>query len=417
MTVQCVNIPTARCSLTTEIMDILFFGGSFDPVHNGHYGILKTAIDYKKFDKLIVMPVGTPGHKAVCKVPFVIRKLMAQTAFSKLGVDLEVSDFEGNSKEKSYSYITMDYLHSIYPDGEIWFVIGADSAINLDKWKNWQYLASKVNFLVFAREVDDGEELAAAVEKIKEYSSKTTILKSPVVPISSTELRRMIAEGEDFSQWVDPDVEKIITENNLYHTDYYTRNIDTAKMLVPMMLREKRAMHTFNVEKLAVELAEKYGVDVNKARLCALLHDIMKQADDDIMLHRALQSDIIDRIKSKPLPVLHGFAAADYAKREMDIEDSETLMALKSHTCGRRGMSDLEKVIYLADMLSEERNYPEKENLLKLAREESLDIAMEQALRDSINWLGERKGEIDKDSCEALCYFENLNNHGGNKNG
>ncbi len=390
-------------------MDILFFGGSFDPVHKGHYGILKTALDYKKFDKIIVMPTGTPGHKASCKVPFAIRKIMAEKAFSKLGVDMEVSDFEGNSKEKSYSYITMEYLKRQYPDSDIWFVIGADSAINMKTWVNWQYLAGMVNFLVFSREFDDRERVAAAVEEIKIHSPKTAILQSPVVPISSTELREKISCGEDFSRWVDEDVVEIIKENNLYHPDFYKRNIGTAKLLVPVMLRAKRANHTFNVEKLAVEFAGMFGVDVQKASLCALLHDIMKQADEDIMLHRAMQSDIIERIKDKPVPTLHGFAAADYAKREMGIEDSDILYALKSHTCGRRGMSDLEKVIYLADMLSEERNYPEKDNLLHLVRTQGLEIAMEQALRDSINWLGEKKSEIDSDSYEALEYFEKLN--------
>ena len=398
-------------------MDILLFGGSFDPVHKGHYSILETALEYKKFDKVIIMPLGTPGHKASCKEPFAVRKLMAQTAFSKLGVDMEVSDFEGNSKEKSYSYITVDHLKKEYPGAEIWFVIGADSAVNMHKWKKWEYLASNVNFLIFARDFDDEDEIREAANNIRKYSPKTAILKSRVVPISSTQLRKMIADGEDFSQWVDGDVEKIIRENGLYSADFYTRNLGTARLLVPLMLREKRAQHTFNVEKLAVKMAEKFGVDVQKASLCALLHDIMKQADEDIMLHRAMQSDIIDKIKDKPVPVLHGFAAADYAKREMDIDDSEILMAIKSHTCGRRGMSNLEKVIYLADMLSEERNYPEKEGLLSLVWEQGLDAAMEQALKDSINWLTEKKGEIDRDSYEALEYFVNLNNHGGNGNG
>lgn len=397
-------------------MDILLFGGSFDPVHKGHYAILETALEYRNFDKIIIMPVGTPGHKAGCRLPFAARKLLAETAFSKLGVDMEVSSFEGNSTEKSYSYITVDHLKSVYPGAKIFFVIGADSAIDMETWKNWQYLAENVTYLVFARDYDDRDEIRKAVEKIRVYSPDTTVLKSKVVPISSTQLRSMMANGEDFSQWVDSDVEKIIKENSLYSGDYYERNLGTARMLVPLMLKEKRAQHTFNVEKLAARLAEKYGVDVKKARLCALLHDIMKQADERIMLHRAGQSDIIERIKDKPVPVLHGFAAADYAYRDMHIEDEDTLMAIKSHTCGRAGMSDLEKVIYLADMLSEERNYPEKENLLKLAWTD-LDIAMEQALTDSINWLKEKNGPIDSDSYAALEYFKRLNHNGGNVNG
>ena len=396
-------------------MDILFFGGSFDPVHNGHENILRTALGYKKFDKIIIMPIGSPGHKSSCKAPFAVRKYLVQQAFSDIGVDMEVSDFEGNSFEKSYSYITVDYLKNQYPDSKIHFVIGADSAINMHKWVKWEYLAQNVTYLVFDREEGENPQLEAAVERLKKYSPDTVIIKNTVFPVSSTQVRSMAATGEDISALCDAKVSALIEQYKLYSLDFYEKNINTAMLLIPLMLREKRAQHTFNVAKLAVELADMYGVDRQKAQLSALLHDIMKQQPDDIMLHRARQSDIIEKIDRKPMPVLHGFAAADFARREMGIEDEEILMAIKSHTCGRRYMSDLEKVIYLADMLSEERNFPEKEPLLQLARE-NLDTAMEQALKDSINWLKEKGGEIDSDSYEALDYFTALN-HGGKNNG
>ena len=391
------------------------FGGSFDPVHNGHENILRTALDYKKFDKIIIMPIGSPGHKPSCKAPFVVRKHLVELAFGDIGVEMEVSDFEGNSSEKSYSYITVDYLKSLYPDSKIHFVIGADSAINLHKWMKWQHLAQNVTFLVFDREEGENSQLLKAVDNIKQYSPDTVIIKNKVFPVSSTQIRSLAATGGDITGLVDRKVQPVIEKYSLYSTDFYRKNMGTARLLIPLMLREKRAQHTFNVAKLAVELAEMYGVDVQKAELAALLHDIMKQQPDSIMLHRARQSDIIEKIDRKPMPVLHGFAASDFASREMGIEDQEILMAIKSHTCGRRNMTDLEKVIYLADMLSEERNFPEKEPLLALARQ-NLDKAMEQALKDSINWLKEKGGAIDTDSYEALEYFTALSN-GGTSNG
>lgn len=396
-------------------MDILLFGGSFDPVHNGHENILRTALEYKKFDKIIIMPIGSPGHKPSCKAPFAVRKHLVELAFGDMGVEMEVSDFEGNSRQKSYSYITVDHLKNLYPGSRIYFIIGADSAINMHKWMNWQYLAQNVIFLVFDREEEANPRLLQAVENIQQYSPDTVIIKSKVFPVSSTQIRNLAGEGQDITGLVDVKVQPIIEKYQLYSNDFYEKNINTARLLIPLMLREKRAQHTYNVAKLAVELARMYGVDTQKAELAALLHDIMKQQPDDIMLHRARQSDIIEKIDSKPMPVLHGFAAADYARREMGIEDEEILMAIKSHTCGRKNMTDIEKVIYLADMLSEERNFPEKEPLLALARQ-NLDIAMEQALKDSINWLKERGGEIDRDSYEALEYFTALN-HGGKFNG
>ncbi len=397
-------------------MDILLFGGAFDPVHNGHINILKKAMEYKSFDKVIIMPTGTPGHKDNCKVPFDIRKHMAEIAFKKLDNNIEISDYEGRRLEKSYSYTTVDYIKGVYPNAKIYFLIGSDSAMSFKKWKEWKKLAKSVTFLILSRDFCENEKLKKAVNDIKEFSPDTVILNSKILPISSTLIRERASKGESIYSYTDRDVASIIKSNNLYCEDFYTRTISTAEMLVPFILRKNRAMHTYNVETLAYELAQIHKVNVNKSRLAALLHDIMKQADPDTVLRRARRSDIIERIDKKTYPVLHGFAAADYAKHEMGIEDEEILLAIKNHTCGRSGMCNLEKVIYLADMLCAERNFPDKDRLLTLARK-NLDIGMEQALKSSIKWLKEKGDEIDSDSIDALKYFEKLNNHGGNDNG
>ncbi|MBQ7283938.1 MAG: bis(5'-nucleosyl)-tetraphosphatase (symmetrical) YqeK, partial [Oscillospiraceae bacterium] len=160
-----------------------------------------------------------------------------------------------------------------------------------------------------------------------------------------------------------------------------------------------------NVEKLAVELGTIYGLDTEKLRIAALLHDIMKNAPHDILLHRAQQSGIINGIKDKPRQTLHGFAAADYAQKELGITDSEILWAVKSHTCGRDGMEDMEKVIYLSDMLCEERKFDGKDYLLNIAKQ-NLDKAMYEALEHSLKWIKSKGNVVDADSLEALAYFK-----------
>lgn len=386
-------------------MDILFFGGAFDPVHKGHENILKVALNYKKFDKVIVMPTGTPGHKRRCRLPFALRKKMAEIAFEKIGGEIEVSGYEGEKLEKSYSYITVDRLKEKYPGATVYFLIGGDSALAVGSWKNREYLQKSAVFLIAQRERDEETELKSALEKIQKYSPNSRIIKTAVMPISSTELREKLAKGEPAEDYIDRDVLKYINENHLYSDDYYERNIGIAKRLIPLLLREKRAAHTRNVADLAKKFAEKYGENPDKAYLAGLLHDIQKEADRDIVVARSVRSDDEKRIKSKNYPVLHGFAAADFARYEMGIDDRDLLMSLKSHTCGRPGMSTLEKIVYLADMLSRERDFPEKEHLLSLAWQD-LDIAMDRALADSIKWLKERGDGLDNDSVEAYNYFE-----------
>ena len=393
-------------------MDILFFGGAFDPVHNGHTAILKRAMEYKKFDKVIVMPTGEPGHKENCKVPFAIRKYMSKLVFKKISEDIDVSAYEGKKLEKSFSYITIDYLRETYPDSKIYFIIGADSAINLRTWKNWEYLAQRVVFLVFARKHGEDKQLADAVDEIRKISPETVVIENEIVPVSSTQIRKMASEGEDISEFVDKDIAQMIKGNNLYSKDDYERWISIAGMLIPLMLRSRRAAHSFNVAGLAKELAEIHGVDVNKAVLAARLHDIMKQAPSEEVIARSLRVEDEAIINSKPYPVLHGYAAADFALHDMGIEDEEILDAMKNHTCGRRGMCDLEKVVYLADTLSPERDYPEKNRLLEIAKKD-LNLGMERTLTSSVGWLVDRGDKVDPDSLYALEYFKKLN-HGGN---
>ena len=200
------------------------------------------------------------------------------------------------------------------------------------------------------------------------------------------------------------DVQNIVDEYSLYSSDENARLKGTAKLLAKLLLDEKRYIHTLNVEKLAAELGEIHGIDVEKLRIAALLHDIMKNAPKDILLHRAKQSGIINKIEEKPKQTLHGFAAADYAKRELGITDEDILWAVKSHTCGRSGMQDIEKVIYLADMLCEERRFEGKEYLLSLARQ-NLDKAMFASLEHSLEYVMSKGNTVDTDSLEALEYF------------
>lgn len=388
-------------------MDILLFGGSFDPVHNGHINILRETLKARSFDKVIVMPTGTPGHKASCKAPFEVRRHWAQLAFSPLGDDIEVSDYENRQEGKSYSYLTVNHLKEEYPDSRIFFLIGEDSAKTMPTWRNWETLARNTAFLVLARDNDGDEDLRRAVDAIREISPDTRYIKAPVFEVSSTQIRRMARAGIDLSGLVPEKVNEEIRSFDIYSDNTYKKNVGTAKLLISLLLREKRAKHTYNVAGFARQLAERFGVDADKAYLAGLLHDIMKQVDEETLVRRAVNSEG-EKARTKPLPVLHGFARADYIKKEMGIEDEDIINAIRSHTCGRAGMSDLEKVIYLADMLSPERQYPEKEYLTEIALKD-LDLAMEAALRESILWVKTKGGVLDEDSQEAYEYFKKLN--------
>ena len=135
-------------------------------------------------------------------------------------------------------------------------------------------------------------------------------------------------------------------------------NLKQAKELVRGRLSDKRYEHTLNVRKMAVKLAKRYGVDEDKAALAALLHDSAKEISKDEM--RAI-------MRTHP-------------ELAEGVEDEAVLSAIACHTAGKPGMSRLDKIVYLADMSSKERDWPGVNKLRKLELKD-LDLAMLAALK------------------------------------
>ena len=156
-----------------------------------------------------------------------------------------------------------------------------------------------------------------------------------------------------------------------------------AKKLVKARLSEKRWTHTKNVKKMAVKLARRWGTDPEKAAMAAILHDSAKELPKQELLQIFADNAIIaENAPARPSPVWHGIAAAILAETQWGITDPEILSAIRCHTTGKPGMSKLDKIIYLADMTSAERDWPGVNKLRKLELKD-LDAAMLAALKQT----------------------------------
>ena len=156
-----------------------------------------------------------------------------------------------------------------------------------------------------------------------------------------------------------------------------------AKELVRSRLSDKRYQHTINVRKMAVKLARRYGVDEEKAALAALLHDSAKEISKDEMKElMAKYPQYAEGGESRPAPVWHGVCAAILARTEWGVTDEAVLSAIACHTAGKPGMTKLDKVLYLADMTSKERDWHGVGKLRKLEMKD-LDAAMLAALKQT----------------------------------
>ena len=185
-------------------------------------------------------------------------------------------------------------------------------------------------------------------------------------------------------------------------------DLKQAKELVRSRLSDKRYEHTINVKKMAVKLAKHYGTDPEQAALAALLHDAAKELPKDEM--RAIMRahpELAEGGEERPTPVWHGICAAILARTEWGVEDEAILSAIACHTAGKAGMSKLDKVVYLADMTSKERDWPGVGKLRKLEMKD-LDAAMLAALKQTNDFVLSQGKPLDPQSAAA---YEDILSH------
>ncbi len=157
-------------------------------------------------------------------------------------------------------------------------------------------------------------------------------------------------------------------------------NLKQAKELVRGRLSDKRYEHTINVKKMAVKLAKRYGADEEKAALAAILHDSAKEISKDEMREIMRQYPQYVRGGEPPHPGVARHLCFHPGRHP--VEDEAILSAIACHTAGKPGMSKLDKIVYLADMTSAERDWPGVNKLRKLELKD-LDAAMLAALKQT----------------------------------
>lgn len=175
-----------------------------------------------------------------------------------------------------------------------------------------------------------------------------------------------------------------------------------ARRLAKKRLSAKRYQHTLNVRCMAVKLAKRWGADPEKAALAALLHDTAKELPREEMLQILNDNAIMaENAQNRPSPVWHGICAAILAQTQWGVEDEEVLSAIRCHTTGKPGMSLLDEIVFLADMTSAERDYPEVDYLRKLEKKD-IHQAMREALEMNLHWLEESGKPVDEETRAAL---------------
>lgn len=320
--------------------------------------MLKTVAEAIGLEKLIVIPSCIPPHKLAGKLATGEQRLeMCRLAFAEL--NCEVSDIELKRSGKSYTVDTLRELKKRFPDDELFFIIGSDMLETFQQWYCWEEILSLAVICAASRENGFEPDWNGYTP---EQRSRFVFVAAEPLEVSSTELRR----GEK-PELIDPAVSEYIKENGLYDD-----GLSEYRKLLKEKLDDYRLNHSECVSECAAALAEKYGADVGKARIAGLLHDVMKNAPANEHL---LCMDNLTEVELNNPKVWHQISGESFLRSNSIITDEEILGAVRWHTTGKAGMTLLEKIVYVADFISADREYKDVDVVRRLA-----DISLEHAM-------------------------------------
>lgn len=193
------------------------FGGTFDPIHNGHLHIAYEALYKLNLDKVVFIPSGNPPHKqGEVTVNANLRYEMVYMAIREEN-KFEISDYEINKKDISYTYETLIYFNETYPNTQWYFLTGVDCLMELETWKNLKGIMKMCKFIVFNRPGYNKNEIMQQKYILeKKYENEIIFLDIPLLEISSTEIRKSLRENRNIRYFLPEGVYNTIKELRLY---------------------------------------------------------------------------------------------------------------------------------------------------------------------------------------------------------
>ena len=201
----------------TKSVRTAIFGGSFNPVHNGHVNLVKEIIKTISLDRVIIMPANTSPFKtdiANDTADGSDRINMCRLAFEQLD-GVSVSNYEVTCTDVSYTVNTLKHFKALYPDDKLYFIVGSDMLESLHLWYRFDEIMSLCTIIAASRVYGDFEELEKTADELRQFGEVILIQIEPY-EMSSTLIREKILNNEEISCYMPSSVVKYIENNKLY---------------------------------------------------------------------------------------------------------------------------------------------------------------------------------------------------------
>ncbi|MDY0214151.1 MAG: nicotinate (nicotinamide) nucleotide adenylyltransferase [Bacilli bacterium] len=347
-------------------MKIIIYPGSFDPLHNGHLTIARTAKKAINADKVLFLLSPSTVWKKV-DTPFKHRANMLKMGINgEEGFEISLVE-EKNEGKTNYTYLTISKLKEKFPDDELFLLLGEDQAEVFDKWMNPDEIAKNATILVYKRKGSTLSDYLKNRFNMQEISG-------PLRNVSSSAVRHF--ESLD----IPSSILEYIGQNKLYFA--YRIN---------KLLSDKRYFHSFEVAKLSRLIAIANDVDALSAFIAGFLHDIGKEVPKNKT--ERLMNEHFPKFLDLPSWSHHQFIGSYMAENEFLIKDKVILDAIKVHATGDKKMSQLGKVLYVADKLDPSRGY-DSSTLIALCVKD-IDNGFVEVLRANKAYLEANDKKVD----------------------
>ena len=383
------------------------YGGTFNPPHVGHIQAAQQAIDALKLDKVLLIPDWIAPHKELPEnspTPQQRLDMLHLAANNRPG--LEVSDIELRREGVSYTWQTVAQLREENPEAELVLLMGTDMFLSFHTWCHPERILENASLGVFCRgEKGEVEAISRKKAEMEQQGAVVNLVNNEVVPISSTQLRRLLA-FRCAGVFLPDGVLDYIREHRLYdaRTDWKNLPMEQLEPIVLRLLNPNRVRHVLGCRDTAVDLARHWGADETDAARAGILHDITKAIDGPLQLTLCeAYGKILSDFSKKYPKTLHALTGSLVAERIFG-ENEAVVSAIEHHTTGKADMSLLEKIIYVADYMEPNRDFPGVEKLRELAYSD-ITAALKLGLEMTLEHLKRQGSEVSPESREALAWL------------